>query len=146
MEITDVIQRIQQFDMYFCGINLSAVPDLHIWNLLLLVPLIAGASSALLCICQNRVNVLQREQGFWGKWGMAVFLVLFSLYFGLIVPAGVGIYWSASNLFAIVVMYVVNWLYKPKNYIDYEALEQSKAALTESREDRKSTRLNSSHA
>jgi YidC/Oxa1 family membrane protein insertase len=141
MEITDVIQRIQQFDMYFCGINLSAVPDLHIWNLLLLVPLIAGASSALLCICQNRVNVLQREQGFWGKWGMAVFLVLFSLYFGLIVPAGVGIYWSASNLFAIVVMYVVNWLYKPKNYIDYEALEQSKAALTESRELAKKTKL-----
>lgn len=140
-DIRSIIQTIQQFDMNFCGINLSSVPSLHVWNALLLVPVIAGLSSAFLCVCQNRVNVLQREQSFWGKWGMTIFLVLFSLYFGLIVPAGVGIYWAASNVFAVAAMYVVNWLYKPRNYIDYDALEKSKAALAESREFAKKSKL-----
>lgn len=133
-DMNAVIQSIQSFDMTFMGIDLSAIPSLGSWNLLLAVPLIAGASSALLCICQNHVNVLQKEQGFLGRWGMALFLVLFSVYFALIVPAGVGIYWTASNLFAILAMYLVNWMYKPRDYIDYEALEKSKIALSESKE------------
>lgn len=141
VDMAGVLQAIQGFDMYFCGINLSAIPSLDNWNSLLLIPLIAGASSALLCICQNHVNVLQREQSFWGKWGMSIFLVLFSLYFGFIVPAGVGIYWAASNLFAIVAMYAVNWMYKPKDYIDYDALEKSKIALAESRKIAKNQKL-----
>lgn len=140
-DIAGAIQAIQNFDMNFCGINLSLVPSLRVWNILLLVPLIAGASSALLCVCQNRVNVLQREQSFWGKWGMTIFLVLFSLYFGLIVPSGVGIYWAASNVFAILSMYIVNWMYKPKDYIDYDALEKSKVTLAESKEWAKKTQL-----
>lgn len=140
-DIAGAIQAIQNFDMNFCGINLSLIPSLRVWNILLLVPLIAGASSALLCVCQNRVNVLQREQSFWGKWGMTIFLVLFSLYFGLIVPSGVGIYWAASNVFAILSMYIVNWMYKPKDYIDYDALEKSKVALAESKEWAKKTQL-----
>lgn len=134
VDLDAVIQTIQGFDMTFFGIDLSAVPSLSNWNILLVVPLIAGASSLLLCICQNHVNVLQKEQGFLGRWGMAVFLVLFSLYFAMIVPAGVGLYWTASNLFAILAMYLVNWMYKPKDYIDYDALEKSKEALAESKE------------
>ena len=141
VDMPAVLQTIRNFDMNFCGINLSALPSLSNWDTLLLVPLIAGASSALLCVCQNRVNVLQREQSFWGKWGMTIFLVLFSLYFGFIVPAGVGIYWAASNLFAIAAMYAVNWMYKPKDYIDYDALEKSKIALAESREMAKKLKL-----
>lgn len=134
IDMDTVIQTIQGFDMTFLGIDLSTVPSLGSWNLLLVIPLIAGASSALLCICQNHVNVLQKEQGFLGRWGMAAFLVLFSLYFALIVPAGVGLYWTASNLFAILAMYLVNWMYKPRDYIDYDALEKSKEALAESKE------------
>lgn len=133
-DIEAALHTIQSFNMTFLGIDLSAVPSLGNWNVLLLVPLIAGASSLLLCICQNHVNVLQKEQGFLGRWGMAVFLVLFSLYFAMIVPAGVGVYWAASNLFAILAMYLVNWMYKPRDYIDYEALEKSKEALAESKD------------
>lgn len=136
-----IVMDIQQFSMNFSGIDLSATPSFYKLNLLLLIPVLAGASSWLLCVCQNRVNVLQREQGRFGKWGMAVFLILFSVYFTLIVPAGVGIYWTASNLFSIAAMYFVNWMYKPADYIDYEALEKSKALLAQSREEEKKHRL-----
>lgn len=141
VNMAEVVHKIQNFNMTFGGINLAAVPSLKSMDLLLLVPLIAGASSLLLCICQNHVNVLQKEQGFLGKWGMALFLVAFSVYFSLVVPAGVGIYWTASNAFAIAALYLVNWMYKPKDYIDYEALEKSKIALAQSKEVEKSRKL-----
>lgn len=136
-----VIQKILDFNMSFGGINLAAVPSLKSMDILLLIPLLAGASSLLLCVCQNQVNVLQKEQGFIGKWGMALFLVMFSMYFAMVVPAGVGIYWTASNLFSIAALYLVNWLYKPEDYIDYDALEKSKLALAQSKEVQKSRRL-----
>lgn len=139
--IDEIILKIQQLDMTFCGIDLSATPSLRIPSALLLIPLLAGLSSWLLCVCQNHVNVLQKEQGALGKWGMTIFLILFSLYFAMVVPAGVGIYWTASNLFSIAAMYLVNWMYKPKDYIDYEALEKSKIALAQSKEEEKKHRL-----
>lgn len=139
--INEIILKIQQFNMTFCGIDLSATPSLRTPSALLLIPLLAGLSSWLLCVCQNHVNVLQKEQGTLGKWGMAIFLVLFSVYFAMVVPAGVGIYWTASNLFSIAAMYLVNWMYKPKDYIDYEALEKSKLALAQSKEEEKKHRL-----
>lgn len=139
--IHEIILKIQQFNMTFCGIDLSATPSLRNPGVLLLIPLLAGTSSWLLCICQNHVNVLQKEQGALGKWGMTIFLILFSLYFAMVVPAGVGIYWTASNLFSIAAMYLVNWMYKPKDYIDYEALEKSKIALAQSKEEEKKHRL-----
>ena len=55
----------------------------------------------------------------------------FSTYFTYLVPAGVGLYWIASNLFAIANLYFMNFLYKPSKYIDYEALEESKKELEE---------------
>lgn len=140
-DIPGIVSRIQEFDMTFLGINMSVTPQFGVWNILTWVPILAGASSYLLCFCQNHVNVLQKEQGWLGKWGMAIFLVLFSGYFAYLVPAGVGLYWTASNLFAILVMYAVNWLYKPKKYIDYEALEKSKIALAQSKEVEKSLKL-----
>ena len=80
---------------------------------------------------QNRDNVLQKEQGFLSRWGVTIFTVAFSTYFTYLVPAGVGLYWIASNLFAIANLYFMNFLYKPSKYIDYEALEESKKELEE---------------
>ncbi len=130
----DAIAQINALDLNFFGINLAATPSLAAWNILLLVPLLSGGSAFLLSAVQNKVNVLQREAGWFGRWGMAIFLTLFSLYFAFIVPAGVGLYWIFSNVMSLLLMFVVNAMYPPKKYIDYEALEKSKAALRHSRE------------
>jgi len=45
------------------------------------------------------------------------------------VPAGVALYWIASNIFAIVQLYLLNWAINPKKYVDYEDLEESKKEL-----------------
>ncbi len=136
----DAIAQIKALDLNFLGINLAATPSLAAWDTLLLIPLLSGASAFLLSAAQNKVNVLQREAGWLGRWGMAIFLTLFSLYFAFIVPAGVGLYWVFSNITAMLLMFVVNAMYPPKKYIDYEALEKSKAALERSKEIAKSSR------
>lgn len=129
-----VISQIQALDLNFFGLNLSHVPTLDVMDAYLLVPVVSGGSSLLLSVCQNRVNVLQKESGALGRWGMAAFLTAFSLYFTFIVPAGVGLYWIFGNLFSIAVLYIVNAMYDPKKYIDYEALEKSKAELAQVKE------------
>ena len=60
---------------------------------------------------------------------MMILSVGLSLYLGWFVPAGVALYWIASNIFAIVQLYLLNWAINPKKYVDYEDLEESKKEL-----------------
>ncbi|MFA5675934.1 MAG: membrane protein insertase YidC [Christensenellales bacterium] len=129
----DAVANISSLDLNFLGINLALTPAFE-WNILLLVPVLSGGSAFLLSAVQNKINVLQKEAGWFGRWGMAIFLTLFSLYFAFIVPAGVGAYWIFSNIISLIVMLIVNLMYPPKKHIDYEALERSKAALAQSKE------------
>ncbi len=135
-----VISAVQGLKMDFLGINLAAVPSISHIDLLFLVPVLAGLTAFLLCWIQNRINVLQIEQSKLSQWGMTVFMIAFSTYFAFIVPAGVGLYWAWGNLFAIGVMYLVNLIYDPKKYIDYQALEEMKAQVAAERVTQKRNR------
>lgn len=117
-------------DMNFWGIQLSLVPAKE-GGWLILSPLIAGFSAWILCVCQNASNVLQAEQSKWNKYGTMLLSVGLSLYLGWLVPVGVAIYWVASNLMAVLQLYILNWAINPKKYVDYEELEKSKQALAE---------------
>ncbi len=135
--ISAYIDSILDIDMNFLGINLAAIPNFLSLNLLFLVPVLAGISALIMCIIQNKINVLQIEQNALSKWGMTAFMIAFSTYFAFIVPAGVGLYWMWGNLFAIAVMYLVNKIYSPKEYIDYAALEELKKQLVIDKENNK---------
>ena len=100
-------------DPYFLGIDLFALPTG------LLIPLLAIGSTVLLCLAQNRYNVISREQGFLAKWGTTLFLVAFTGWFVFICPAGLGLYWTFSNLLGIVTLVICNAIYNPHNFIDY---------------------------
>ncbi|MBO5030938.1 MAG: membrane protein insertase YidC [Lachnospiraceae bacterium] len=131
MGVIEVIKRgiaNPAIDMNFFGINLSLVPS-RTGISLLWSPLVAGVSAWILCVAQNASNVLQSEQSNWNKCGMMAFSVGLSLYLGWFVSVGVALYWVASNLFAVAQLYLLNWAINPKNYVDYEALEESKKAL-----------------
>lgn len=128
LDMVAVLDGIRAFDLRFLGVDLS-------WNasvlmgITVVVPIVAGLSSWLLCIAQNAANVLQVEQGKASKYGMTVFSVGLSLYLGFFVPAGIALYWVASNLFAIVQLYALNAVIPPKKYVDYAALEESRREL-----------------
>lgn len=126
----EVLSAIQQLDLSFLGFDLTAIPSMtggmNLWS-----PVIAGLSSWLLCMAQNRSSVLQSEQSNWNKYGMMAFSVLLSLYLGTFVPIGVAVYWTASNLLAIAQLYMLNAVINPRSYVDYEALESSRKELRE---------------
>ncbi len=124
------LSQIQSFELMFCGINLSYNPSI-VLGITVAVPLVAGLSSLWLCIAQNRSNVLQAEQGKASQWGLSIFSVALSLYLGFFVPAGIALYWVASNLFAILQLYALNAVIPPKKYVDYKELEESRQALNE---------------
>ena len=130
--MADIVRTVENFKINFCGLNLSTQPT-DVWGWYILVPLIAGGSSWLMCFTQNMSNVLQHEQGKINKYGIMIISVLLSLYLGLFVPVGIAIYWTASNLLSVAQMYLLNVLINPKKYVDYKALEESRVALANAR-------------
>ena len=128
LNLPDTLARVAALKTTFLGIDLGAVPAVG-GGVLWIMPLIAGLAAFLLCVVQNRANVLQSEQGRLNKYGTMALSVGLSLYLGAFVPAGVAVYWTASNLLSIVQLYLLNHFISPKKYVDYEALEESKRQL-----------------
>ena len=54
----------------------------------LYMPILAALSALVMCLAQNRSNVLQSEQSKANQWGTLVFSVALSLYLGLFVSKG----------------------------------------------------------
>lgn len=100
----------------------------------LLVPLLAALSAFFMCYVQNKINVLQAEQGALNQYGTMAFSVVLSLYLGFFVSIGVGIYWVYSNVLSVLQLVLLNIWINPKKFIDYEALEQSKQELQRAKE------------
>ena len=119
---------IAGFDSRFIGLELAVIPTTT-WGIYTLVPLVAAASSWLLCFAQNKANVLQHEQGSGNKYGTMIFSVALSLYLGCFVPAGIALYWVAGNIMSVLQLLILNATISPKKFVDYEALEESRKAL-----------------
>ena len=121
---------VENLDYNFLGFDLRWIASenggIAIW-----IPIIAGLSALALCIGQNIMNVLQAEQSKWNKYGMLVLSVGLSIYLGTFVTAGVALYWTASNLMAILQQWLLNIAINPKKSVDYKALEQSRKELKE---------------
>ena len=128
--IRDLIGKGNADDLIFLGINLGWVP-IEKGGISLIVPVLAALSALIMTVTQNRDQALQAEQGKLNKYSMLIISVGLSLYLGLFVSAGVGLYWIASNLFSVVQMYLLNRAIPPEKYVDYDELEKSRAALAE---------------
>ena len=129
-DIAALVPKLAAFDSYLFGFNLSTITS-AVWGIYILVPVIAGVSSWFLCFTQNMSNVIQHEQGALSKHGLTVLSVGISLYLGIGVPAGIALYWTASNIFSIIQMYILNYIINPKKFVDYEELEKSRKALSD---------------
>lgn len=114
--------------MTWFNLDLSLIP-IKTGGAVLWIPVLAALSALLMCVTQNISNVLQSEQSVANKAITLSISVGLSLYLGLFVPAGIGLYWVAGNLFSILQMYALNFFINPKKHINYEELNASKAEL-----------------
>ena len=130
MGVVEGIRKLmaQGIDMSWLGLDLSLVP-VESPGTILIIPIAAALSALLMCVTQNISNVLQSEQGMANKMITLTISVGLSLYLGLFVPAGIGLYWIAGNLLSILQMYALNFFISPKKHVDYRALEESRQEL-----------------
>lgn len=107
MGVIDVINHPEEhifpheagvLDTMFGNLDLSTVPA-EVGGAALLIPLIAALSAWFMCYIQNKINVLQAEQGKLNQLGTMLLSIGLSLYLGFFVKTGVGVYWTFSNLF-----------------------------------------------
>lgn len=123
-------KKIKDLNINFLGFDLTWVASVE-KGLAYLVPIIAALSALIMCIAQNKMNVLQQTQTNFNKYGMLVISVLLSLYLGMFVAAGVALYWTISNLLAILQQWLLNIFINPKKYVNYEDLEKTTKELKE---------------
>jgi len=96
--------------------------------------ILAAITSIFLCLFQNKVNVLQREESFASKLATGILTVALTVYFVFYVPNGVGVYWCLGNLLGIIQLYILNFMFSPEKYIDYKYLEKIKAEKNQKKE------------
>lgn len=128
-DVSAAVDSVLKLNLNFFGINLSTVPTFSFSDSLLWIPFAGLVATFGLCLVQNIVNVLQKEAGWFSRWGMTIFLCAFTVYFTFVVPVAVGIYWIFGNLISMLITIVLNIAYNPKKHIDYQALERTKATL-----------------
>lgn len=106
-------------------------------NILWLIPLLSGLTAVITSILSSYYN----KQGMSGEKQpgqgcsngmMFLFMPLFSLYISFTVPGGVGVYWTCSNVIAIVQTVILNMIYNPKKIReqaekDYEERRRARA-------------------
>jgi len=130
IDMDQTLNNINSIKLNIFGLNLSWIPITK-KGFLFIVPIIAGFFAWFLSYVQNKVNVLQSEQGKLNKYSTMFLSVGLSLYLGLFVPVGVALYWITSNIFAILQLLILNKLINPNKFVDYKALEASKIKLGE---------------
>ena len=123
-------EKIKNLNLKFLGFDLSYVASIE-KGIAWIIPIVAGLSSLILCIGQNKMNVLQKYQSKFNQYGMLILSVSLSLYLGMFVPAGVALYWTISNLLAIIQQWLLNIFINPKKYVDSKELEKTSNELKE---------------
>lgn len=116
------IQKIQSVDFSFFGLfSLGDVPrdysdGFHaIWFIPILSTLATLGSSLYSYIKQKKTQGNSQAAASMGC--MTIGMAAFSLYFVINYPAGIGIYWIASSVFALLTNVVVGHFYSPKKVL-----------------------------
>ena len=110
----NVLASLVGTNLNFLGINLGIVPRLTTITIQWLVPLFAGIFSLIFCLINNQLSPGALTQSQRTNLSMTAFTVGLSLYFAFVMPAGVGLYWAAGNLFGIVVTLILELIYSPR--------------------------------
>ena len=114
---------VTPIDYSFLGMNLASKPSLAA-NMLLFIPLLAGVTAFLQSWYQAKSQPPSATGASTSKT-MLVTMPLMSVWFTFSLPAGLGLYWSMSNMFQALQMMVLNSIMNPKKALAkaYETME-----------------------
>lgn len=123
----DVAEKLQNFDFTFLGIKMAQTPDFKVFDLLWLIPILSGVTSlmtsALSYMRQRKTNPEMSKNPAMGC--MSFGMPLFSVYIAFQFPAGIGIYWTMSNLFMFFQTLVIGHTHSPQNVLAKVMIEET---------------------
>lgn len=123
----DIAEKLQNFDFTFLGVNMAETPDFKVFNLLWLIPVLSGVTSlmtsALSYFRQRKTNPEMSKNPAMGC--MSFGMPLFSVYIAFQFPAGIGIYWTMSNLFMFLQTLVIGHTHSPQKVLAKVMVEET---------------------
>lgn len=114
-KVSEFITSNDLINFDFFGFNLSVTPTIeyisHNW-IYILIPLVAGGTTYLQSYLMNKMSGTPAAQGENSAASsmktMNVIFPLMTAWFAITLPAGLGLYWTVSNIFQIIQMYITN--------------------------------------
>ena len=112
--LAGISDKLMAVDFNFLGMNLAATPSFKVFNLLWIIPVLSGATSFL--YSKITMAMTAKAAGTQGAQNtqtqqmngmMNLMMPAMSVYFGFILPAGLGVYWIANNLLMLAQDYLV---------------------------------------
>lgn len=130
----DIVSKIQNFDMYFLGINLGDTPTMA-FNALLLIPILSFASQMLMTVISFRNNNTGSDNPSMAGMKATMYMMPFlSAWICFSVPAGVGMYWIVSSVLSLLQMVILNKFYNPKEMAEKARIESERRRKLEKAE------------
>lgn len=104
--VKDLVPGLFRVDFRFLGLNLAQTPSFKEFGALWIIPVLSGGTAYLqswvMRLMQKRQGVVQDAAAGASTAMMNIMMPAMSVYFGFILPAGLGVYWIARNLFSTV--------------------------------------------
>ncbi|MBQ4266693.1 MAG: YidC/Oxa1 family membrane protein insertase [Clostridia bacterium] len=124
----EAIQKIQAFDFRIFGIDLGTIPSTETFRnwaeasteakLVLLIPILSGITSLMTSVLsQVRQKKTNPDAQMQGMGCMMLSMPLMSLWFTFQFPAGMGMYWILSNVFAFFQTLILGHFYAPRKTV-----------------------------
>ena len=105
---------VETINFDFFGLDLSMTPDLKFISWLWIIPILSAITSYVVAIVSKNLSgntTAANEQ----MKTMNIIMPLMSGYFCFIMPAGIGIYWIASNVMQVLQQIILTAYYKRKD-------------------------------
>lgn len=120
-KVADISDKLLKVDFNFGPLNLAATPSLHEFNALWIIPVLSCLTALGMSLVtqyyNKKNNPVQTQMPGQKQSNMMMYILTpaMSLYFSFVLPAGLGIYWIANNVFTAIQEAVLsNIMYKKK--------------------------------
>jgi len=134
------VDAIVALDMSFMGINLTIQPSLDMlrpFDPVIIVPIMAGITSLFFTMVMSKVNPAAMSGSAAGSMkAMLYTMPIISTVFTFSIPAGVGVYWTFTNIVGVAQSLLMNRIYNPR-----EMAEKAKQETAQRKEQERHERI-----
>lgn len=144
-------QGLVNIDFNFFGIDLSAVPQWNVLNLLWLIPVLSGVTALLSSLVMQKMQKKQNPNSNNGMSDqmqtqmntMMLLMPLMSIWIAFSLPASMGLYWIVNNIFTLLQEFLLTGIVikayakeEAKADIEREKIEQKRQKEIDERRER----------